>query len=405
MLPSTVTASQNKFERFRMLKVYIALVITFAATIFLLSPAHAFLKSEDIKPLDWSAQLSKEDFIKGTDIIEDPANSKKTLAYRMRLPKGWRKISDNQSTNAELNSQLFNELAVYVGPPKGDMRSKLVIRSLDLKRFVSAKNWFLNFVLINGITIEQMTVKDAKFLEAQYTILEDGQSYSVRAVIQISGSQILLAEYMVPTEYLEEERDYQVWAMASFKLTQPSTEYIEPTETYTFVDIVKFEYPKSWVIYSPPIVDIDRMEAAAINLKGFTKEELKDLDLKHVRLDGRIDAYVVAKDSETSRANEIKILNSRLREVGLGVGDLISSVTDFKYDKGIKIGRIDAYRVKGDDQKLARYEIWVGLLESDYRYYIVTLITVGREENFYTWAQNTETYKLVIETLSPVNDK
>ena len=224
---------------------------------------------------------------------------------------------------------------------------------------------------------------------------------TVRAVAQVTGHKMVLAEYMVPTVYGAEEKDQQIWTMLSFALTNPDEGPIEPTETYTFVDIMKLDYPQNWSLYSPPVTTIDRMEASILNVKGAV-QGFKDIN--SMKLNGRVDIKVISKTLGTTEEEELAELKKVFSESSLEIGTLVEHVTDVKIHKAILKSKIDAYLIQSTDLNLAGYELWVSVLESRGRFYILTLITMGREENFARWAQNTESYKYMLRTLAPVND-
>lgn len=363
--------------------------------------AYAFFKLEDIKELDRKVLMSRDEFYSKSDIKTFELEDDNALNFRLRLPKEWIELPSPKTENAKMSSELFQPLTTYLSPARGDIRSRIDVRALDLKHFISAQNWFLNFILLNGGTIDGLLVKSDRRIEAEYTTLEKGNSFTVRAVAEITGHRVVLAEYLVPTEYEKVEREQQIWTMTSFALTNADTTPIEPVETYTFVDIVKFEYPQSWILYSPPVTTIDRMEASILNLKGTSREFV---DVNSMKLNGRIDVKVVSKSLGTTEAIEIADLKKNFEKNMLEIGDLIKNIDDIKFHKLIVKSKIDAYRIKSSDINLAGYELWVAILESQGRFYILTLITEGREENFFSWAQNTETFRYVLRTLSPVND-
>lgn len=171
----------------------------------------------------------------------------------------------------QFTAEIFKSVVSYLSPPNLDRRSSFRIRALELKHFVSADNWFLNYILMSGSTVDGFNKRTNRRIEAQYTVLDKGQSYTVRAVAEISGSRIVLAEYLVPSETWEEERDMQIWTMISFQLTRPELGPIEKVDTYAFVDIVKFMYPNSWLLYAPMIISIDRMDASILNISAISR--------------------------------------------------------------------------------------------------------------------------------------
>lgn len=365
--------------------------------------AYAYLKPDELPRLSLSVKMTMKQFIAASDLRVDTPGNDPSLKYRVRLPKDWIKLPSAE--NVRLSTAIFKDLSTYVSPPRGDTRSRFRVRVLELKHMISAENWFLNYMLLNGSTIDGFMVKSERRVEAEYTILDSGQSYVVRAVAEITGSRIVLAEYLVASAYAAEERDLQIWTMVSFALTNPDHGLIEPVELYSFVDIVKFEYPRNWILYSPPVTTIDRMEASILNLKGISREDLKNVNMTGTKLDGRVDVEVVSKTIGTNEALEIDNLKRKLKEKGLETGDLIETIDDIELNPGIIRSKIDSYRIKSADQKLVRYELWVALLESRGRYYVISLITIGREESFSTWAQNTATFRHILKTLSPARDE
>ena len=376
------------------------------AAFFMMVPATswAFLKIEDIPELDLKVKMTRDQFYGISELREVKSEDDPAVNYRVRLPKNWIELPSPKTEGLSLNAELFSDISNYVSPARGDIRSRFRVRSLELKHLVSAENWFLNYTLSIGTTVDGIKVKSDRSLEAQYTILANGQTYTVRASAQISGSRIIVAEYLVPFEYAVDERDQQIWTMISFNLTSPDEKPIEDTGAYSFVDIVKFDYPQSWILYSPPITTIDRMEASILNLKSVSKDQIQKLDLDKAKLDGRVDVRVVSKVMGTSEADEIANLKKELKEKGLSIGKLITPLEGVKLHPGVVTSKIDAYEIESEDGKLIKYEIWVGMLETKGRYYLITLITVGRQERFYVWAQNIETFKHVLRTLAPVND-
>jgi hypothetical protein len=386
------------FKKYIILIAGLMLVLTSAGS------AYAYLKAEDVKPLNFKVKMSRDQFFAQSELVEEAPGNDQALKYRVRIPKGWIKLPAAETESVHLSTAIFKDLSTYLSQPKGDTRSRFRVRVLELKHFISAENWFLNYMLLNGSTIDGLLIKSERRLEAEYTVLDDGQPFVVRAVVEITGPRVVLAEYMVASQYAAEERDLQVWAMASFTLTNPDTGLIEPVEVYSFVDIVRFEYPQSWILYSPPVTTIDRMEASILNLKGVSRDDLKNINMNDTKLDGRVDVEVVSKTIGTSEAQEIEHLKKKLNQKGLETGELIKSINDIKLNKRIAHSKIDSYRIKSNDPKMARYELWVAILESEGRFYIITLITMGREENFSVWAQNTETFKHVLRSLAPVND-
>lgn len=382
----------------------LAFAFLLMALLLVTGHADAYTNPKDLPKLDMTVRMTKQEFLRASDMVEESPAGDEQLSYRIRVPKGWIKLPTAKTDEMQFTAEIFKSVVSYLSPPNLDRRSSFRIRALELKHFVSADNWFLNYILMSGSTVDGFNMRTSRRIEAQYTVLDMGQSYTVRAVAEISGSRIVLAEYLVPSETWEEERDLQIWTMMSFQLTKPELSPIEKVDTYAFVDIVKFMYPNSWILFAPAIISIDRMEASILNIKGITKDQAVTIDMRDTRLDGRIDIYVVSKNLGTTETMEIETLKGRFLKRGLIVGDLISSVDPVQLHEGVKQSKIDAYQIGSENSRLIGYETWIAVLETKGRYYMLSLITPGRNEDFYRWAQNTETFKYVMGSLAPVND-
>lgn len=380
------------------------LAVFLGAILLVAGRADAYTDPKSLPKLDMTVTMTKQEFLRATDMVEEAPAGDEQLSYRVRVPKGWIKLPTAKLDEIQFTAEIFKSVVSYLSPPNLDRRSSFRIRALELKHFVSADNWFLNYILMSGSTVDGFNMRTNRRIEAQYTVLDMGQSYTVRAVAEISGSRIVLAEYLVPSETWQEERDMQIWTMMSFQLTRPELGPIEKVSSYAFVDIVKFMYPDSWLLYSPPIVSIDRMDASILNIKGISKDMAASLDVRDTRLDGRIDINIVSKTLGTTESMEIEALKSRFLKRGLIVSDLISSIDPVPLHEGVKQSKIDAYKLASENSRLIGYEAWIAVLDTKGRYYMISLITPGRQEDYYKWAQNTETFKYMMGSLAPVND-
>jgi hypothetical protein len=372
--------------------------------------ASALVQRSDIPKLDRSVSIGKEEFLKKVQLVEETPLGDKSLAFSVPLPLGWKALPSDDQEGVKVSRDLFRQIAQYMGPARLDNRSEFRVRVLELKGMVSAENWFMGYVLANGWTVEGLDTITDRRIEARYTILDRGVDYAVRCVAQISGRRLVMAEYLVPFTYLEEEKDDQAWAMTLFKLTASDLGPMEPVESFAFVDIAKFSYPKAWIFHAPHITTIDRMDAVVTNLKGDDLGDEKENEKKKKvydeswQMDGRIDVTLVSRMLGTTVPQEVEGLKEKLDVKGLVIGDLIESVSVDGLNDAILQSHIDAYKISSTKLNLIGYEFWVAVLESRGRYYIVRLLTIGRNENFPVWAHNVEVFRYVLRSLSPVND-
>lgn len=363
------------------------------------SPAHAFTGKSKIPPLNSKVHTSKADFESKSDLIKVMPLNDKSLSYHVRLPKGWIQLNTDE-VDANSATGILRQISAYTSPPRIERRSLFRVSIIDLDSLITVDDWFISYMLEMGFSVEGMKIKSQRLMNAQYTVFENGEPYVVRAVVAISGSRIVLAEYLVHDDVYKQEKDEQIWAMTGFALDNPVDVLPISMKTYNFVDIAKFDYPANWVIQAPQITDITRMEASVLNGKSLKQGETVT---SNNELLGRIDVSLVSKDQGLTLADEINLLKEGLKNRKYKLGDYIENVEETKINPLITSSRIDVYQVEGVSKKLAGYEYWVGVLESRTRYYLVRLTTVSRGENFKIWAENVETYKVLLRSLGPAS--
>jgi len=156
-----------------------------------------------------------------------------------------------------------------------------------------------------------------------------------------------------------------------------------------------------------------------INIKGMNTDDKKILS--NMQLNGRIDVTVVSRFSQTTVQNEMSIIGQALKDKGLLLSDKMDSVPMPQLNEKVENASIAIYhiippesellkinkfsRVMGVQQKLADYEYWIGTLETSGRYYFIRLLTIGRDEDFKSWAENTEVFYVLLGSVAPVNDE
>ena len=223
-------------------------------------------------PLNRDIDLQRKTFDSQTNIINETPFNDPSLAFTVRLPKDWKKLNAGKSEfDGTSAADILGTLSEYVSPANVDERSKFRIRAGMLPFTISARNWLLNYIVSNNYTLQGLDEVSPTRIAAQYVYIESGTQYVSRAVAQISGSKIILAETVMPISLWATERDKAVWSMVSFKVNAPSAKPIEENLSYSFDDIAKFSYPKSWLLYTEPVDSIERMNAVLVNIKVVPK--------------------------------------------------------------------------------------------------------------------------------------
>lgn len=426
------------------------LSILFMAFGLITQPAYAFMTLKDIPPLKYDLTQDESQLKSLMEQHEETPMGNKDLAMSFSLPKNWvrydmeadkdilsgvsSEMQGNQGKTIGLASNIrgfrdysiagnqdgdiFNMLVKYTTPARLERPSEFRVRSIELDSLVSLENWFIEFLLQMGFTAEGAEKKSDNRLEAQYTIFENGEPYSVRGVLMRTGSRIILAEYLVHQENIEKDRDFQILAMRDFKLNQINEATPVQLNNYNFVDIAKFSYPKNWILYSSGIRTIDRMEASIINLKGVVNPDQKAITA--MQLNGRVDIMIISKYADSTPQKEVASIGKKLRKGGLTFGKIIKGNELPKLHSAISNKQLLVYHIivpsedamkinqfSGDQNRrlgLVDYEYWLAVLQTQSRYYYVSLLTVGRGEDFRAWSENVETYNSLLSSISPIND-
>ncbi len=317
------------------------------------------------------------------------------LSYEFRMPSDWTENVQPTPTSTSgnqrfLSNSVLSIIGKYISKPKNLERSTLTVEAQEMGYEINAKNWFINFIINNGYSLNALTEKSEREIEAMYVALQDDSTFVVRARVMINGSRLLVVRYYLPQDNYEEDKVLQAQVVDSFRLTKETKERIEKQETYGFLDQSYFNYPVSWKLKEKSILSIERMSAL------LTQESL---DGKTSILEGHIKINVVSRLLKTTLPQEIDRFRKELKIPRYTIGELIENV-DYKYDPSIKAGKAQVYRLVPDDKvNMQNYEFVVTAMQGDDYYYITSMITPSREQDFPLWARNMEAIQIVNESM------
>lgn len=365
-----------------------------------LSAQEAFDTSKIENIPDYSSELSEKEFIENSVLhLEEPLNDK-YLAYSVRLPEGWQKVegrsklvdvekdeyTEYNASEPEVSQRLLGEISKFYGPGRIEQLSRFEVYAQALEFEITAKNWFLHEVLVRAYTLEGLKVISDRRVEALFVVVENDTAYIVRAVAEINGPRMVVAAYYVPEMFWMQERAQQQRAIESFTFVSPEVTQIETTRKHTFLDLLSFEYPASWRLIAPAIYSVDAMEARLLN----TREDKT--------LTGEIRIGVISSELKNALVEEIKYQIEDLKKRGLKLDKLVATREDYPFQDHIYYGHVEQYKLTDEDNAFLGHEFWIGVLEEDRYFYLVTMLTPGRESEFYTWARNEEAYKTILES-------
>jgi hypothetical protein len=396
--------------------------------------------------------MTNEEFYAKSDPYENPVPDDPRMAYRVRLPTGWTRINDQYSNSPDLSGgyggqparpdlaaqarekqvaeslariekeaekrqakrdkkngiapdqqdgdnssssspsltgKLFNTIASYYGPFRMDATSHFEVQALKLDYAITARNWFIQYVLSNGYIIEGMHEYSKNKIEALYVINEGDYSYYVRTMFEINGARMTLVSYYLPEQRWKDEQMMQQMVVRSFHFANPEKNSIELVRGYQFLNFLTFDYPVTWRLIEPEDVTMEGMDARL----------LQTMDNR--TLSGEINIHVISTEVETTLAQEVNKLKEKLTSTGLNIGDLIEEPKQYKFRDYIYFHRVEIYKASNREENLLDYEYWLAIMAESRYYYIVTMLTPGRNADFPAWARNTEAFQTVVESFRP----
>lgn len=374
------------------------LIIAFA--VFLAVPAAqaTSFNMKKLPPLENPALMAQGDFESKTRLVEETPYKDEALQYRVRLPIDWERI-DTQASGQDkggLSRSVINRIAEFTSPAKLQRRSFFTVESQELTYEIGARNWFLNYFQDTGFTLEGVSQgeSDNEVVEATYFEVRGDISYHVRIKTIVNGSRIIIARFYVPVrpsneaaviKAQEEDLQMQAQSIASFKLTGTKLEQIEERSTHGFLDQTYFDYPVSWKLIAPKVVNVERMRAMVFNPGVAGK------------MHGQINVHITSRYIDTTLGKEVKLYMDKLNIPDYKVGGVIERL-DLPVHENVEQAQTEIYRMEPVKNYMQHYELWVTLMQTEGFYYIITLLTPAREADFYQWARNARAYEIIVKT-------
>ena len=355
---------------------------------------------------------TKEQFEAESEVHHEMPYGDKYLEFSIRLPKGWTKGSEGWKTldNDEKNngkeddlgtgkaaavggggSRVLGKLRKYYGSNLVAIPSYIDISAVELEFDLTARNWLINYVQARGLTLEALEEVSDVRAEALYIIFDKDTSYVVRTAAEINGSRVVLVSYYLPEVRWNEERAVQDKVISSFSFKKPDRTKVEVTRTYSFLEMLRFDYPSTWRLLAPNINTVDTMEARLIN-SGINEI-----------LNGEINFNIISTEIDTTLAQEVSDIKDDIVDMGFEIGDMIEVMDKYKFNTSyLFFNRVEVYKMPPKKSaSLRAHELWLAVMAEDRYYIIITLISPSREDDFANWSRNISTFQRVVESVRP----
>lgn len=356
-----------------------------------------------IKPMPEVELMPKAEFEQETILHEAKPTEDDYLEYSIRVPSDWQQGKTLGGIGGvTINTKIFQELLQLYSPPRVvGSRSMLTVKALELEYKLTAEQWLLKHLVSQGATIEGFVAHSDTHAEALKVIVDRSISYVVRSSVYMNGKRVVLVEYSSPVEFWKDEKVMQAQVVNSFTFKKKEERNaVEEMDSFTLLDLATVHYPSSWQLRMSNLLSIERLDAALLNLPVLVEGD----DFESASLDGKIDFSLVSAYTAESLEAEIEIFNDNLKENGIEKGEEVEFKDDFTFHDAFEYARVNVYAASVDGDKANNYELWIAELSAEDYFYFITLLTPTRDDDFFLWSRNTQTFKQVLEELEPTLD-
>lgn len=379
------------------LAVFMMLLASPASSVSAQSFDQSFLKAMPEYEL-----LPEAEFIDQTILHSDEPADYKNLKYQIRYPKDWVVKGPDKQDDFDLTSNVFTDIFEAVSPGRlTTERSTLSVKVLKLGFKLTAEQWVTQDLLSSGSPVEGFEAHSENRVETLQVNVVRGDTFIVRSLASVNGDDLVLVQYSMPIDVWEDEKIQQAQVIDSFELLNMDEGVsVEDMQSFDFLDVASLYYPSFWDLVSSPFRTVDLMRASLINVPVQFKGALA----QNAPLDGKIDIKLVLATMSESLEAEIKTYENELAEMGVVFGEEVDHGGFVKFDETFEFGRVRAYNIASDNQKLKDYEVWTALMSAENYFYFLTLLTPSRSSDYLNWSRNTQAFRLVLKLMHPKTD-
>ncbi len=348
------------------------------------------------KPMPELPVMPEEDFLKQSTLHKEIPFGEDRLAYSVSLPKNWTKDEDGALSNFSFSNKVLGEIDRFYGPSRVGQRSYFSVQTVGLEYKLTAEQWLIIHVLENGYTLEGMRVIDDKRVEVIYVLIDRDITYVASAVAQISGANVLFSQYVVPVSNWAEEAAVSQRVIDSFKVKFISDSFVEQMTPYQFLDVAEIQYPNSWEIRTKLLRSVDIMSVTLLNVKR--KNDFSQTKL----LRGKMEVYVMSDYIVEDIDDQVDLFIEQANTSQLVIQEEFADYEDFVVDEDIEVIQVKAYDALDQSRTVSSYEYWLAVLTSGDYFYFLSLLTPSRDSDYYDWARNTQTFRILVKSTRPL---
>ncbi len=342
--------------------------------------------------------MTDEEFVKETKFISKVPYGEEVLAYSMRIDKDWTESADGGLGNVMLSEKLFQDINTFYGKPTISGRSRVEVQALNVEGSLTAEQWYIKYILEGGYTTEGLVTHNDNKVESLMVIMDRDYSYYLRTMILLNGSKVIMVRYYVPVYYIQKEAVMQAQVLSSFKLKHKKERVLGEMDSYRFLDVIEVQYPQTWKIYPKTMRTADRMEASLLNIREVPGGAGQ---ASSVSTQAKVDIIVLSSAANQSLVDQVDEFKRYIEGTGMLVGDKIET-KDIKYNDSMDFGITEVYKGTDSSSNLNDYELWYSVMVGGNYYYMMLLLTPSRNDDFGTWAENSQNFRIMVEKLTPM---
>ena len=371
---------------------FLTLILMGSATFAPKSYADAFVDIFD-KGMPVYEAIPLQDFEKSGRVHSKQPLADEALSYEVTLPQVWR---ESKSFGYSLSSEIFTDIGRYVGPVKfNKANSYIVVQALDVGLQASAKTMAAAHFMNNGYTVQGAHDFSRNDVETLHVEVTKGESYIVRSRFIINGGRLVMMAYYLPSTSWNEERDLQFRVVRSFNLLKEVEAKIESAKTHEFWDVASFKYPATWTLEPGEAPSFDHMNVMVLNFDGDIKKG------GNIVVKGRISVDLISRyvmpSLEDALVDQIDLMVSQ----GIVMKRKKEEFDEPAWPEGFENASASVYEVLDSYAPDQHMELWVVGAQALGYYYVITMVTPTRDEDFMLWGENTEAMQYMIEHIVP----
>jgi hypothetical protein len=289
------------------------------------------------------------------------------------------------------------DIARFKSPVIGAMRATVTVQSVKLSREISARNWLENYILSSKYNLQgEITAASEKKASAECNGTDfEGVNSHIYMAAQFNADNAIVVRFDSPLLLKEPLGFVMKKIVDSFRFVLETEQPIEATKSFTFGTALKFRYPESLVVNHVDVGDPRSMSAQFYNQP---RKGVLDARGKIVSpIQGLFRFSVVKRSHATDLKKEMENMKGFVtKTLDLHVKKLVSS-GKAPVSKRFLFSRYETYQVVPKKNNPIPQEIRFVALGDKNFYVFGVLFSPTRNEDFFNWAVNTQTFDLMLK--------